>query len=418
MTIWICLLAALAVVGDSTDRTILYFSSKGCPACHRMRPAVEQLHSKGWVIRFVDTELERETAQRWRVREIPALVVLEGGREVDRIVGSLPADELQRRLNRNSTLNPPRPEAVSARQIESRSIAPSPNALLGPNHPLNRRSNAPLEQFQTKVESYAKEDTHPNIGVNHPFYSRYLQRKTNTRGTISGPDSQPIRLGLRPSGYVHPLLKHAKKLPNLPASLAATVRIRVKYSDSESVGTGTIIETSGEQALVLTCGHLFHDGDRTHPVSVELFQNGNVVTAAAEVVDFRNNKIDLGLVMIRHAGNVTKAALLPKGEQLEVLDSVFSIGCDRGADPSRRDTVIAKLNRFLGPDNIEIAGAPVQGRSGGGLFDAQGRLIGVCFAADTDLDEGLYVGPQAIYELLAEHRLNRLFEPTSLKPSE
>ncbi len=55
-------------------------------------------------------------------------------------------------------------------------------------------------------------------------------------------------------------------------------------------------------------------------------------------------------------------------------------------------------NRYLGPSNVEVALAPTQGRSGGGLFDAENRLIGVCFAADNDYDEGLYSGPDVVYE--------------------
>ncbi len=41
-------------------------------------------------------------------------------------------------------------------------------------------------------------------------------------------------------------------LPQSPESLAATVRIRVKFEENESVGTGTIIDLTGDEALVLT----------------------------------------------------------------------------------------------------------------------------------------------------------------------
>jgi hypothetical protein len=57
----------------------------------------------------------------------------------------------------------------------------------------------------------------------------------------------------------------------------------------------------------------------------------------------------------------------------------------------------------LGAANIETAGIPVQGRSGGGLFNNHGELIGVCFAADKELDEGLYCGTQVIHD-----RLNKI----------
>ncbi|MFM7973816.1 MAG: serine protease, partial [Pirellula sp.] len=81
-------------------------------------------------------------------------------------------------------------------------------------------------------------------------------------------------------------------------------------------------------------------------------------------------------------------------------DPVFSLGCDHGDVPSRRDSRVTKLNRYMGSANIETAGAPVQGRSGGGLFNSSGELLGVCFAADAQLDEGLYCGTRSVLDRL------------------
>jgi hypothetical protein len=72
----------------------------------------------------------------------------------------------------------------------------------------------------------------------------------------------------------------------------------------------------------------------------------------------------------------------------------------------------------LGPSNVEVAKAPVQGRSGGGLFNQAGQLIGVCYAADKELDEGLYSGPEVVYAQLARLGLTRLYsEPSSTNDS-
>jgi hypothetical protein len=67
------------------------------------------------------------------------------------------------------------------------------------------------------------------------------------------------------------------------------------------------------------------------------------------------------------------------------------------------------VNRYLGAANIEIAGAPAVGRSGGGLFDHQGRLIGVCNAACSQDDEGIYAGADVIYQQLARAGQAQLF---------
>ena len=58
----------------------------------------------------------------------------------------------------------------------------------------------------------------------------------------------------------------------------------------------------------------------------------------------------------------------------------------------RRSITVASpaSTRYLGPANVQVAGQPVQGRSGGGLFAVDGTLIGVCNAADPADNEGLF----------------------------
>ena len=58
------------------------------------------------------------------------------------------------------------------------------------------------------------------------------------------------------------------------------------------------------------------------------------------------------------------------------------------------------MNRYQGHANVEAARAPEEGRSGGGLFNANGQLIGVCYAADPQGNEGLYASLDSIYQKL------------------
>ena len=404
----ICFLVAIAFIGNASDRTIIHFSSQNCPACRKIQPVIDQLNGEGWAIRSIDTEKDISSVDQWRVNQIPTLIVLENGREVDRIVGSLDNVELKRRLTGNKS--PYRTNELP-RTAGSNLTNRAPNLFFGPNHPLNNPNfgpNHPLNNVNPSAERHranaasSREDVLvPTIGVNHPYYSVYNKSRIASRD----PGNRKIQPSRAPSRS-----RTEIQLPEFPESLAATVRIRIKYEQDESVATGTIIDSDGDESLVLTCGHLFRQSDSKYQMTVELFQNGKIVQVPATLFDYRNDEVDLGLVRFRQTNTVSKVRLMPKGELLREQDPVFSIGCDGGDHPSRRDTVITKLNRFLGPSNIEIAGAPVQGRSGGGLFDARGRLLGVCIAADNDLDEGLFVGPDAIYSQLEKHQLNRLFE--------
>jgi len=170
--------------------------------------------------------------------------------------------------------------------------------------------------------------------------------------------------------------------------------------------------------LVLTCGHLFRESHGQAKITVETFLGGQITSYPAILVDFQAKDMDIGLVQFSPNAEVPVATLIPKNRKLVEGQTVFSWGCDRGALPSRYDSKITKLNRYLGAPNVEVAGQPVEGRSGGGLFDESGELIGVCYAADPELQEGLYNGAEVVYYQLAKLGLQRLFnERTGEQPN-
>jgi hypothetical protein len=193
----------------------------------------------------------------------------------------------------------------------------------------------------------------------------------------------------------------------------ATVRIVIDEPQSHAVGSGTIIQSNQQGAVVLTCGHLFRDWTKNSSITIERFENGVPVRYPAELVDYRIEDVDIGVLVFNPGKVVPSASVATQFESAKQGDAVFSVGCDHGDPPTRRDTRITKLNRYLGAPNIEAAGMPVQGRSGGGLFNSNGQLIGVCFAADSEHDEGLYSGTQSVLEQL--HRVGiRSEQPSGL----
>ena len=195
-------------------------------------------------------------------------------------------------------------------------------------------------------------------------------------------------------------------LPSDPAR--ATVRIMVDEPDSHAIGSGTVIQCDAQGAVVLTCGHLFRDRTPKSIITVERFENGAPVKYGAELIDYQIEDVDIGLLLFHPNQAVPVAQVAQHVEHLAQGDPVYSMGCDHGQAPSRRDSQVTKLNRYLGSANIETAGAPVQGRSGGGLFNRRGELVGVCFAADTQLDEGLYCGISVVQDQLKKLGLLKL----------
>ena len=74
-----------------------------CGPCRMIAPVLDELAAKmAGRVRFAKLNVDENpvTAGRFRVSSIPALLVLKGGREVDRLVGVQPKAEIERRLAR------------------------------------------------------------------------------------------------------------------------------------------------------------------------------------------------------------------------------------------------------------------------------------------------------------------------------
>jgi hypothetical protein len=125
---------------------------------------------------------------------------------------------------------------------------------------------------------------------------------------------------------------------------------------------------------------------------------------------------DVGVLRIPTTRELPVAAIAGLSAAATVGQHVFSIGCSGGDRPTKLQHRVTALNRYLGPDNVECTGVPIQGRSGGGLFDVDGRLIGVCIAADQRDQRGLYAGLKPIHELLDQLKLSYLYPRSEARP--
>jgi thioredoxin 2 len=74
-----------------------------CGPCHMIAPVIDQLAGE-WAgrVRVVKLNVDDNpaTAARFGLRSIPTLLVMKDGREVDRLVGVQPKQEIARRLER------------------------------------------------------------------------------------------------------------------------------------------------------------------------------------------------------------------------------------------------------------------------------------------------------------------------------
>src|SRR5947207_15971668 len=74
-----------------------------CGPCRMVAPVLDQLAAEmAGRLRVAKLNVDENpvTAERFQIRNIPALLLLKGGQEVDRIVGVQPKSEIERRVER------------------------------------------------------------------------------------------------------------------------------------------------------------------------------------------------------------------------------------------------------------------------------------------------------------------------------
>lgn len=91
-------------VAKSPLPVLLDLWAEWCGPCHMLAPTIENLAGElAGEIRVAKLNIDENpvTASKFGVRSIPTLLVLRDGREIDRLVGVQPKEEIVRRLRRH-----------------------------------------------------------------------------------------------------------------------------------------------------------------------------------------------------------------------------------------------------------------------------------------------------------------------------
>jgi thiol-disulfide isomerase/thioredoxin len=384
MTLASLLLALLTATSTSADASsepvLLDFHAEWCGPCRKARPAVEQLARKGYPIKTIDIDKEPELRDRYHVSAVPTFIVVDGsGRVLDRTSGPQPAGELARFYN--AAAAKARPPVNS-------------NAHVG-----SREDDG--EDDQRNQQGHARPEPSP----------RHVERPAD-----DGDEAEP------------PFTN--------PNPWEAVVRIRVLGNHSTGFGSGTIIHSTPEESLILTCGHIFKLEGRKQVapaqfprrIMVDLFDGNLQGTKPAKVhfleavegraVDYEFTR-DVGLIRIKPGRRLPACRVVPAHWEPQSRMRVLTVGCSEGHDATAWWTVInrPRIQNFLAGkpayEAIECEVAPKQGRSGGGLFTENGYIAGVCNFAEPQGNHGLYATPRSIYSMLDRNNLMALYAPVS-----
>ncbi len=220
-----------------------------------------------------------------------------------------------------------------------------------------------------------------------------------------------------------------------PEPWETVVRIKVFGRGSIGFGSGTIISSTPEESIILTCAHIFKSerGPQTPPsqfrrkIAIDLFDGvrsgpkRNQVhysneTFDGEAIDYDFSR-DVGLIRIRPGRRLPYAKVVPPHWSPKPRFGMITVGCSHGQDATAWNTMITNPS-FRGLagqpayEAVECSTAPSEGRSGGGLFTTDGYVAGVCDFAEPTGNKGLYATPRSIYHILDRNNLMALYSPT------
>lgn len=403
-SLFVLSLASLA--GGPPD--VLYdFYSTNCGPCQMMMPIVERLQAEGWPVVKINVDERPDFREWYGVQRWPTFILIVGGREQQRLTG----------MQDESTLR-----SLLA-QIPRRSSGTLANRSSQPPRP--RRS---LPVRLADDESKPKWDFHLNLpslpGRNRkqevvqvdppaPPVSNRARGAADLSGQRNAaPDSTPQRpSSTQPAADNVQAEAPPSSRQGADRLLSSSVRIRVKDPDGAYFGSGVAIDSVPGKTLVLTCGHILRDAKPGSHIEVDLFEGNRSRTYRASIVK-SDADADVGLIVIATPAVVPISTVAGTANPLRADDPVASIGCSGGELPSVERLRVTALNRYLGPDTIECTGVPSEGRSGGGLFNRQGEVVGICTNADPNELRGVYAGLRPVHELLRSAGLEALIPET------
>jgi len=245
----------------------------------------------------------------------------------------------------------------------------------------------------------------------------------------------PLRIRRSPSAKPKPAPKASKtRLDKVEPGDDGTFRPTVLVRRGTSQGSGTIVASIDDDTLVLTAAHVVRSEGpvlvELHTYNLGLERRSNLAgrwprRLPAEVVA-TDVPADLAIVRVREMVALPHVANLYADDQDALPDdsTLTSVGIDLGVKLSSWKTELVEIATFQLNDSevdrpfLITDRTPEHGRSGGGLFDARGRLVGVC-VGHAEMIQGRRMGVFSsidnVRRILREHDLTAVVDRSTAR---
>ena len=377
--------AHAAEAQTGSDRPLLLdFSATWCGPCRQMRPEIARLKEQGLPVKEIDIDHSPALAARYRITGVPAFLFVDAdGRVLERTEGAQSGANILALYRK-----------AKAKLLRDGSTAET------------RRAKAPR----------GDEELEPK-GIDF--------------------ESEPDRA---------PKADRAADSDKNPEPWKTVVRIKVSAPGGMmEFGSGTIVSSTDDEAIILTCAHIFHiDGAAKqarperfpYQIMIDLFDGRlagprkntvhPVETLPGKALDY-DFVHDVGLIRIKTRRRLPCSPVVPPAWQPKPGMNLIAVGCPEGQDATAWSTKI--LHTRMGNPNAVSTGrasyegllctnAPRQGRSGGGLYNENGYVVGVCDFADYRNNHGIYASSDSIRRLLDRNNLSFVYDRSPSRGSE
>ena len=85
-------------------KTVFYFTAEWCGPCKKTRPVVEDMKKEGFDFQMIDADYEQLLVKRFEVKSVPTFILIDNGKELNRMTGAKTREELENFINYEKTI--------------------------------------------------------------------------------------------------------------------------------------------------------------------------------------------------------------------------------------------------------------------------------------------------------------------------